>query len=244
MKILIFGATSTIAQELQKLWASQGHSLILIARDKKALEAITQDLRVRSSAVVTAVYKDLLETDGADGFIEDLWRQHDGFDWVFMAHGILGHQREDEKSFQRTLEILKSNFISHVAFLTPIAQKMSKAKKGLIAVITSVGGERGKQSNYIYGAAKSGKIAFLSGLRNRLFFNHVQVIDLRLGFVDTKMTKDFKKGLLWISPKHAAALIHNAMEKRKDIAYIPGFWRLIMMIIRSIPESLFKKLKL
>lgn len=244
MKALIFGANSTIAKEVQKIWAAQGYSLVLVGRDQEKLNRVAADLQVRGAKSVSVAAKDLLSFQDADAFVNTLWSQYQGFDLVFMAHGVLGNQREDERSAQTSLNILESNFLSHCAFLTPIANLMEQAGKGTIAVITSVAGDRGKQSNYIYCAAKAGKIAFLSGLRNRLFSKGVHVIDLRLGFVDTEMTKDFKKGALWAKPEAVAAAINKSIELKKDVVYLPKIWRLIMLIIKSVPEYVFKKLHL
>lgn len=244
MNILVFGATSTISIEIQKIWASQGHKLTLIGRQQDTLKDVASDLSVRGANYVSTIAKDLSDISHADGFISDLWNLHGPFDLVFMAHGVLGDQKQCEKSAAETLSLININFGSHIAFLTAIANKMEQLKSGTIAVITSVAGDRVKQSNYIYGTAKAAKIAFLSGLRNRLAPSNVAVVDLRLGFTDTKMTASFKKGLLWAQPTAVARSMDKAIRKKKDIKYIPGFWFIIMGIIKSIPESIFKKLKL
>lgn len=244
MKILVLGANSTIAKELQKIWAAKGYSLVLVGRNTDVLDKLANDLKVRGAQTVATVQKDLTEISDADAFVRNLWSKHNGFDRVFMAQGALGNQRDDEKSWHDTSKIIAVNFSSHIAFLTPLANLMSDAGKGTLAVITSVAGDRGKQSNYIYCSAKAGKIAFLSGLRGRLLKRNVHVVDLRLGFVDTEMTKEFKKGPLWAKPKAVANLIDKAIEKKSDVSYIPNFWYIIMLIIRAIPEGIFKKLNL
>ena len=243
MKALIFGATSTVAQEFQKLLAARANEMVLVARNSSELTSIANDLRVRGAKVETEV-QDLLRIDNAQNFVNLIWSKHGPFDLVFMAHGILGKQVLDQVSVDKTVNILNSNFTSHVAYLTPIANLLEQRKGGTIAVITSVAGERGKQSNYIYCAAKAGAIAFVAGLRNRLYHHGVQVLDIRLGFVETAMTKDFKKGALWAKPQAAARSILRAIDSGKDIAYVPFFWFWIMLIIRSIPEKLFKRLRL
>lgn len=244
MKILVFGANSTVAKELQKIWAQEGYELTLVGRDAEALLKIANDLKVRGAQSVSTVLKDLMEYSDADSFVHNLWNSNGGFDLVFMAHGVLGSQKEDQKSAGNTKSIIESNFLSHVSFLTPIANLMEESKRGAIAVITSVAGDRGKQSNYIYCSAKAGKIAFLSGLRNRLYPAGVVVTDIRLGFVDTKMTESFKKGALWAKPTSVARAIHSAIRTGKDVVYIPKIWILIMSLIKLIPESIFKRLKL
>lgn len=243
MKIIVFGATSTIAKEVQKIYASRGDELWLIGRNETELQSISADLRVRG-AKTHFVVQNLAEFQKADQFVGNLWNQAGGFDLCFMAHGILGSQKEDERSSIATLSILDSNMNSHIAYLTPMANLMEGVARGNIAVITSVAGDRGKQSNYIYCAAKAGKIAFLSGLRSRLFKSNVSVTDLRLGFVDTAMTAQFKKGALWAKPDVIARKIVESIDARRDVVYLPKIWCLIMLIIRSIPEFIFKKLNL
>lgn len=244
MKILVFGANSTVAKEIQKIWAQNGHEMALIGRDLEILERTADDLRVRGAKSVTAIQKNLMDFADADEFVRQIWNAGNGYDLVFMAHGELGSQQDDIKSAGDTRKILEANFISHISFLTPIANLMEEAKHGAISVITSVAGDRGKQSNYIYCSAKAGKIAFLSGLRNRLFFSGVTVTEIRMGFVDTKMTANYKKGALWANPQKVALAINDAINARKDIVYIPRIWFLIMTIIKSIPEVLFKRLRL
>jgi decaprenylphospho-beta-D-erythro-pentofuranosid-2-ulose 2-reductase len=243
MKSLIFGATSTVAQELQKLLATRSSHLVLIGRNQSELKSIADDLRVRGAQVDVEV-QDLLIFHNAESFVGDLWLKYGSFDFVFFAHGVLGDQSIDQNSVSKTIGILNSNFVSHVAFITPIANALQIQKKGIIAVITSIAGERGKQSNYIYCAAKAGMIAFLSGLRNRMHIHQVQVVDIRMGFVDTTMTKHMKKGPLWAKPQTAAMTILRAIEDKKDIVYVPFFWFWIMLVIRFIPEALFKRFKL
>lgn len=244
MKILVFGANSTVAKELQKIWAQNGHEMTLIGRDSDVLKRIASDLVVRGARSVKVVQKDLMEFDDADDFVRSIWNVGNGYDLVFMAHGVLGSQQDDLKAAEDTIKIIEANFLSHVSFLTPIANLMEESRNGAIAVITSVAGDRGKQSNYIYCSAKAGKIAFLSGLRNRLFPSNVAVTEIRMGFVDTKMTENFEKGALWASPEKVAVAIDSAIQNRKDIVYIPKIWFFIMSIIKSIPEVLFKRLKL
>lgn len=243
MKALVLGATSTIAQELQKIWALRGSTLVLVARNHEELERIGKDLEVRGARVHLMAH-DLLDYKNAESLVNEAWSKCEDISVVFMAHGILGDQRSDERSVGATIKIIDSNFNSHISYLTAVANKMEAQGFGKIAVITSAAGDRGKQSNYIYGAAKAGKIAFLAGLRNRLFAKGISVTDLRLGFVDTAMTVNFKKGPLWAKPEPVAQSIDKAILAGKDVVYIPKIWWMIMFIIRSIPEFIFKRLKL
>jgi short-subunit dehydrogenase len=161
-----------------------------------------------------------------------------------VAHGILPDQARCQASAAETAEALEVNFVSTAALLTPLANRFELARRGCIAVITSVAGDRGRQSNYVYGAAKGGLDRFLEGLRNRLFHAGVAVVTLKPGFVDTPMTAGIQKGPLFATASRAGRDIHRAIERRRDVAYIPWFWRPIMAIIRAIPEAVFKRLRL
>jgi len=139
---------------------------------------------------------------------------------------------------------LQTNFTTVVSLLTLLANLFERQGRGSIAVISSVAGDRGRQSNYVYGAAKGALTIYLQGLRNRLAKANVHVLTIKPGFVDTPMTRDFKKGLLWVGPDVIARGIVKAIDKRKDVAYLPFFWRYIMFIIKIIPERIFKRLSL
>ena len=137
-----------------------------------------------------------------------------------------------------------NNAVSVAALLTSIAVRLEQRRAGSIAVISSVAGDRGRQSNYVYGSSKALVTAFLSGLRQRLYKVGVAVITIEPGFVDTPMTAAFRKGLLWAKPQQVAAGIVRAIDRSRAVVYLPGFWRPIMFIIRAIPETLFRRLSL
>lgn len=243
-KILIIGATSAIAQEVAKIYAHENAELFLWGRNSQMLEIISQDLKVRGAAKVTTLSHDLNDFSCHEKFIADIWNQLARVDVTLLAHGILGNQKKAEEDQTELLHILNSNFVSHASLLTFIAQKMKQQGSGTIAVISSVAGDRGRQSNYVYGSAKAAKTAFTDGLRNKLFQFGVHVLNIKLGFVDTPMTKEIKKGLLWATAPAIAKGIVAAVEAKKDTVYLPFFWRYIMLIIKSIPERIFKRLKL
>ncbi len=244
-KTLIIGATSAIAQEAAKLFAARGDALVLVARDEKKLQAVVQDLEVRGAASVDHTIVDLTDTRQHDTLIAKAYDIMGGLDIVLIAHGVLPNQEECEKDYREAARTMVTNFTSVVSLLTPIANRLEKQGHGTIAVISSVAGDRGRQSNYVYGASKAGKTAFLSGLRNRLQKSGVNVITIKPGFVDTPMTAHIeKKGLLWVKPEQIAKGIVKAIDRKKDVVYLPGFWRCIMMIVRHIPEGVFKKLSM
>lgn len=244
-KIVVIGATSAIAQEVAKIYAVENAEIVLLARNHQMLEVISADLKVRGANSVTTLCHDLNDFTSHEKLINEVWNQLKEVDLTLLAHGILGDQQKAEYDQQELLYILNSNFTSHASLLTYIAQKMRTQGRGTIAVISSVAGDRGRQSNYVYGSAKAAKTAFTDGLRNRLLHFGVHVLNIKLGFVDTPMTKHIeKKGLLWAKPETVAQGIVAAINAKKNTVYLPFFWRYIMMIIKSIPEQMFKKLKL
>lgn len=243
-KILIIGATSAIAEATAKRFAGQGDSLFLLARNSLRMESLAQDLRVRGAATVnTAIFDaNALETHGA--LLETALTTLQGLDIVLIAHGTLSDQKACESSTELTMQELHTNAISIISLLTILANHFAQQGHGCIAVISSVAGDRGRQSNYVYGTAKGALTIFLQGLRNRLYKSGVQVLTIKPGFVDTPMTANFPKGPLWASPDKVAKDIDSAILNKRDILYTPGFWWLIMMIIKNIPEKVFKRLSL
>lgn len=243
-KILIIGATSSIAEACAKRFAAQGHSLFLLARNTERLESLAQDLRVRGAKTVYCAAFEANALDSHQALLEQVKTELNGLDRVLIAHGTLSDQQACEQSVELTLQQLQTNALSVIALLTVLAGHFEAQRHGCIAVIGSVAGDRGRQSNYIYGTAKGALSIFLQGLRNRLQKSDVQVLTIKPGFVDTPMTASFPKGPLWASPEKVALDIDKAIEKKKDVLYTPGFWTLIMFVIRSVPETLFKRLSL
>lgn len=243
-KVLIIGATSAIAQEVAKIYASENAELLLWGRNTQLLEIISQDLKVRGASKVNILSHDLNDFNSHEKYIGNAWNQLEKVDVTLLAHGILGNQKQAEEDQRELLHILNSNFVSHASLLTFIAQKLKVQGFGTVAVISSVAGDRGRQSNYVYGSAKAAKTAFTDGLRNKMFQHGVHVLNIKLGFVDTPMTKEFKKGFLWAKAPDIASGIVSAINRKQDTVYLPFFWRYIMLIIKSIPEKIFKRLKL
>jgi decaprenylphospho-beta-D-erythro-pentofuranosid-2-ulose 2-reductase len=169
----------------------------------------------------------------------------DGLDTVLVAHGVLPDQKAGEASVERMLADIDANALSVLSLLTPLANRFEAKRAGTIAVISSVAGDRGRTSNYVYGAAKGMVTIFLQGLRNRLAASGIAVVTIKPGFVDTPMTAHLPKGgPLWAKPEDVAAGIVAAIDKGRDVVYLPWFWRIIMLIIRHIPERIFKRLSL
>jgi decaprenylphospho-beta-D-erythro-pentofuranosid-2-ulose 2-reductase len=241
---VIIGATSAIARATARLWVTEGANFHLSARDEEALQRIRDDLLARGAGTVDTVATDLADLDSHESFVAAIRERMVSIDVVLIAHGTLPDQAACQASCPDTLSALTTNGLSHVSLLTHLANLLEQQGSGTLAVISSVAGDRGRQSNYVYGSAKSMLSAFLGGLRNRLYKSSVHVLDIRPGFVDTPMTAHLDKGPLWASPEQVAAGIVRAVSRKKDIVYLPAFWRLIMLVIRSIPEVVFKRLQL
>lgn len=244
---VIFGANSTIAKSVIYKLAEEGYNLYLLARNPEDLKDMKVDLQVRykNTEIILDSFNALTDTDELlQQKLEAIYSRCNLIDLVLIAHGTLPVQEKCELDWNEAKTALQINGISVIEICHRVAIKMQQQKQGTIAVISSVAGLRGRQSNYIYGTAKSMLNTYLSGLRNKLFVSGVNVITIMPGFVDTKMTSGFKKGLLWASPEKVATDIMLAINKKKNYIYTPWFWKYIMLIIRSIPENVFKKLKL
>ena len=243
-RVLIVGATSAIAEATARRFARRGDALFLAARSLERLQAIADDLRVRSAAQVEAAAFDATDFASHAALVDQAEAALGGLDLVLIAHGTLPDQKACAASFDQAPRELQVNALSVMSLLTAVANRFERQHRGTIAVISSVAGDRGRQSNYVYGSAKAAVTAFLGGLRNRLQPAGVHVLTIKPGFVDTPMTRDFPKGALWASPAAIARGIEKAIDRRKDVVYLPWFWRPVMRLIREIPEPIFKKLRL
>ncbi len=243
-KVLIFGATSAIARETARLFARDGDFLFLVARDGERLRAVAKDLAVRGAKRVECFTADINRFDLHERILPNAIESLGGLDVVLVAHGSLPNQEACEKEYAEAEEALRTNFLSVVSLLTPIANFFEKEGRGSIAVISSVAGDRCKRSNYLYGTAKGAVSLFMQGLRNRLAPRGVQVLTVKPGYVDTPMTAHMEKTFLLAEPEAVAKGIARAIRKRKDVVYLPFYWRFIMSLIRLIPERRFKRMGL
>ncbi len=242
--ILILGATSAIAEKVAQRYAAQGNRFYLVARNHTRLASVSADLQVRGAEKVISNALDLSDMNGHPGLIRAVAEKLGRIDIVLIAYGSLGDQPACEADVKLTLQELNTNCLSVISLLTLLANTLEAQGSGCLAVISSVAGDRGRQSNYVYGTAKAALTIFMQGLRNRLDRHGVQVLTIKPGFVDTPMTRDFKKGLLWVSPEAIAKGIEQAIHNKRDVVYLPFFWRYIMLIIKLIPEKIFKRLSL
>ena len=244
MKILIFGATSAIARATAHLFAARNDELFLIARNAERLKSLTQDLNIRYQKNYQYLAIDLDTINTHAEIIAKGSAALNGIDAALIAHGTLPDQKICENSVPATLATFTTNCLSVISLATLLGNELAVQKHGCIAVISSVAGDRGRQSNYIYGAAKGAVSLFLQGLRNRLSKENVNVLTIKPGFVDTPMTQSFKKGLLWAQPETIAKLIVKSIDKKYDVIYTPKYWGYIMQIIQFIPEKIFKRMSL
>ena len=242
--ILIIGATSTIAEHCARIWAARGDAIHLVARNEQHVQAIASDLMVRGASEVTKYCLDLNNVDRHEELLSAATDALGSVDIVLIAHGTLSNQKTCELSVEETLREIQTNAISTISLLTLIANKFEARKCGTICVISSVAGDRGRASNYVYGSAKAMLTAFTSGLRQRLYKSNVSVVTIKPGFVDTPMTSEFRKGFLWAKPTKVAALIVKAIEKRQAEIYTPAYWWLAMALIKLIPDKAFRLMKL
>lgn len=242
MTVLILGAGSDMAVALARQFAAGKYDVQLAARNTSFLQAQENDLRIRYGINVSSHAFDAVDFASHPAFYESLPVKPDITVCVF---GYLGDQELGQTSWQEASRIIHTNYTGAVSILNVVAADYAARRQGTIIGISSVAGERGRQSNYLYGSAKAGFTAYLSGLRNRLFHNGVHVMTVQPGFVYTRMTEGLTlPPLLTAQPTEVASAIVKAAKAKKNVLYVKWFWRYIMLIIKSIPEFIFKKLKL
>ena len=243
-RVLILGATSAIAQATARLLAADGDLLFLVARDAERLELVARDLEVRGGQRVERLVADLDDVARHEEIVAQAERALDGLDAVLVAQGLLGDEGRSQLSWAEAERVMRTNLLGPLSLLTVIARTFEARGAGTIVAISSVAGDRGRGSNYVYGAAKGGLSLYLQGLRNRLSRSGVRVVTVKPGFVDTPMTAHLDKNLLFASPATIGRGIRRAMRGRGDTVYLPWFWRPIMLAIRLVPEPIFKRLRL
>jgi hypothetical protein len=238
-KIVVLGATSGIAQPLLRMMARDGKELLLVARSQERLDAVRTDLLARGAANVLTFEADLVTSQElVVSFAKECFPD---FDTLLLTYGTMLDQALCQVSAEHAVRELETNFVSAVAVLTRFAQYFEARRSGTIAVITSVAGERGRRSNYVYGAAKGGLSIFLQGVRSRLYQYGVRVVTIKPGPVATQMTATQDLPLM-SSPEVAAKHIYRALDNpRADVIYTPPLWCLVMSMVRLIPEAYFRK---
>jgi short-subunit dehydrogenase len=240
--VVIFGATSAIAHALARLYAARSASFVLVARDRAKLDANAADLSARGASRVASIAADLTDLAPHRALVERALAELPRFDVVLIAHGVLPDQRQCEIDLDALRQTLETNFTSAASLAAASFLELERQKSGTLVVLASVAGDRGRRSNYAYGAAKAGIAAFLEGLALRGRACGVGVLTVKPGLVDTPMTARFRKGLLWTSPEHVAGAVMRAIDRGRTVIYVPWFWRPIMGVIRALPRPILARL--
>ena len=241
-KILVLGATSGIAEATCRIWAAQGASLFLVARNADKLAAVAADLKTRGASFVDTAVADLDDTAQHPALLahaDQLAGRHGCCVPGARCAGRSGRRRSRTSNY--AAQILHTNFVAPVSLLTWLANLLRAAALGVLAVISSVAGDRGRKSNYLYGSSKAGLTAFLGGLRNRVDREGVTVLTIKPGPVKTAMTASMKGSEKFADVDKVGKAIADAVAAKKDTLYVPFQWGPIMWVIRHVPESLFKK---
>lgn len=237
--VLILGANSDIARACAHRYAQDGYAIRLAARDTNALASDAADIALRHRVDVTAHAFDALDTPGFAAFVDAL---PDLPDTVLCAVGFMGDQDESQSDPAAAARVLRSNFEGPALILGLLAERFEARGTGTLIGISSVAGDRGRASNYVYGAAKAGFTAFLSGMRNRFARSKIKVITVKPGFVATRMTEGLDLNpRLTAQPAEVAEAIFTAQVRGRNVIYVKPIWQLIMTIIRVLPEVVFKK---
>ncbi len=243
-RIVILGAASAIAEATARIWAAEGAQFILAARDATRLEAIASDLKARGAQDAIPWPLDCANADAA-AELDKMLKALGGLDVVLLAYGVLGDQPALERSPNAVAQLIQTNFTSAVAWCLATTAILEKQKSGALLVIGSVAGDRGRRSNFIYGATKGGLARLVQGIAHKLAPLGARAVLIKPGFVDTPMTADItKKGLLWAKPEQVATVIAAAARSGGPVIYAPAFWRVIMLVIQHLPTFIFNQLNI
>ncbi len=246
--VVILGAASRIAEETARLLATQGATLTLVGRDAVKLEPIAQDLKLRGAKAVEVAAIDLVAEEDPGARLGDMAEKMSGFDSLLVFHGTLGDQDKAQDDLSEAERILHTNYTSAVRWITPAVEMLeaSDHPAPVVVAVSSVAGDRGRRSNYVYGSAKAGLSVFMQGLAHRLADGKkTRAVLMKLGFVKTAMTAHLNpSGPLWAEPEAVAKAIVKSMEKGGPIVYAPWFWRFVMLAIRVTPAFVFNKVNL
>jgi hypothetical protein len=243
-RILIIGATSAIASACARNWAEKKARFFLVGRNSEKLKQISHDLSARGASKVTTHVLDLNQFADHSAMLNACYNSLEQIDIALIAHGSLPNQGACEQNVDLALKEFSSNGLSAISLLTLLANRMETDRCGTIAVISSVAGDRGRPSNYLYGTAKAAVTTFCEGLRARLYRAGVHVLTIKPGFVDTPMTQGLRlPKILTATPNRVARDIVRAIKQKKNSIYTPNFWMAIMLIVKNVPNFIFKKLK-
>jgi short-subunit dehydrogenase len=241
--ILVTGATSAIAKAWLRLNSHSENRFFLVGRNEEKLADLEKDLIARGSGGAGHFCMDFRNETEYDEMLRAFLEKHQGVDTLFIAHGMLGDQAGCEVDYSKSLEVIHVNFLSTVCLISRLIPLFIRQRAGRLIVISSVAGDRGRGSNFIYGSAKGALSLYLEGLGQRLHTYGIRILTVKPGFVDTPMTAAFRKGPLWAKPEKIALGIQKALKKNRPAAYLPGFWAPIMFLIRHIPDRLYRKIQ-
>ncbi len=240
--VFIVGAKSDIAKEVARVYAKNGYDLYLSARDASELEELATDIQVRSGVEVKLIDLDVTKYKTHEKIYEDLEEKPLG---VIYVAGFMADQDEAQENWSKSLNTINVNYTGAVSFLNIVANDFEKQRRGFIVGVSSVAGDRGRKTNYIYGSAKAAFSTYLNGMRNRLHESGVSVLTVKPGFVATKMTEGLDlPEKLTAQPQEVADDIFSAQQSGKSTLYTKWMWRYIMLIIKHIPEFIFKKMSI
>lgn len=241
-RVLVFGATSAICHEVLKLYAADGAHFFLVARSPPNLGAVSADLVARGGTVVGTAAYDFNDWQQHESSVVEAHRCLGAIDCVIVAHGSLPDQAECESSSAAVKACMDDNFISAAIVVQACARRLGAQGHGTLAVISSVAGDRGRKSNYVYGAAKAGIDTLLQGLQGRFSGSAVKIVNIKPGMIITPMTAHMQHGVIWSTPAAIAPNIYRAIAKGQKVCYAPGYWRVIMFVIRCLPTAVLARL--
>lgn len=242
--IIILGATSGISQAVAKELLADDVCFHLVARNKEKLDIVAADLLARGCDSTECYLLDFNDLSGHADTVKQISEKAGVIDTLFVCYGIMHTQADCETDVTQAIEQVNSNYVSTVSLLVLFARSMKEQNSGTIAVVSSVAGDRGRKSNYLYGSAKAGLSIFLEGLRYKLYEQGINVLTIKPGFVDSPMTADIKKGALWATTGQVAKHIVKGISKNRSVIYVPPFWFYIMVVIKLIPAFIFRKLNI
>jgi len=241
--VLVLGGTSDIAlATVQRLAAARLERVVLAGRDLKALEQVASSV-AREGLTVAVESFDATQEEPHDAWVADVFDRHGGFDVVLLAFGVLGEQEAAEADTAQALRVSRTNYLGAVSVALPAVRRMMHDGHGVLVVLSSVAGDRARRSNFVYGASKAGLDAFTQGL-TEMARGVVRVLVVRPGFVKTKMTEGMKPVPFSTTPEVVADAIVDGIRTRKEVVYVPGVLRFVMLVLRNLPRAVFRRLPL
>lgn len=244
MNVLIIGASSGVGKEVAHIFSQKGHNVICSSRDEKELEYLVSDIKIRYGNKAFAVPVDLTNLSSIKKHLKEIYEICQSIDYVIVTAATMPGDEMQYYNEEGLVRTTMTNYTGIALILNEISRRMVENCSGIIICLSSVAGERGRQSNFIYGASKSALNTYLQGLRGKLYRYNIQVTTVLPGYIDTLMSYGKVKSSLAVTPKYVSRKIYSLTEKRRDVVYIPHVWWLIMKILKSIPEGIFKRLNL